>query len=259
MDLKPEPLGTFSETMKVSRPTEAVLAIRVVAESVLTLAPDGTLADVAARVMRELVPEPGEDGGIRIAPDGDPEYMRCPSVTLGSFPLHVERDAERMGMTLDRELAKIVHVFAWLPHQLSATASAVRHREGATGAAGILRLADAFYRDWHAVDEWENRRTGRADHFVTAAGGFATAIHHMLLAETAEGVWELFPGIPPECTNVAFEGLVTRNGWRISARLHNGRLENVEACPLHDRAPRKLRLRCDVTAEQGGEEWVVEA
>jgi hypothetical protein len=181
-----------------------------------------------------------------IAPGGDPEYMRCPSVTLGSFPLHVWPDELNLSKSLEKELAKIVFVFAWLPHQLSATASMAGSREGAASGAGILRLADAFYRQWHAVDEWENRRTGRADHFVTGAGGFATAIHHLLLAETKQGVWELFPGTPREWQDVAFEGLITRNGWRVSARLEKGKLVQVEAEPAHDSADEVLNLSCGI-------------
>ena len=244
LSLKAEPLLTFSETVKVSRPNEAVLALRGVATALLELRKDSDLAESARRVLRDLVPELGTDGELRIAPTEDPEYMRCPSVTLGGFPLHVETGAGRMGPSLDRELAKIMFVFAWLPYQLSATAAGIGRREGPTSAAGILRLAEPFIRDWHAVDEWENRRTGRADHFVTAAGGFATAIHHMLLAETAEGVWELFPGTPADWQNVSFEGLVTRNGWRISAELQKGRLIRAHAVPAHQRAVPALTLKC---------------
>jgi hypothetical protein len=149
-----------------------------------------------------------------------------------------------MGVNLDRELAKVVFAFAWLPHQLSATASGSRRREGPTGAVGILRTADAFYRDSHAVDEWENRRTGRSDHFVTAAGGFATAIHHLMLAETEPGVWELFPGTPRHWTDVSFERLVTRHGWRVSASLEAGELVEVRAEPAHGLAAESLTLHC---------------
>lgn len=99
--LKPEPLGTFSEIMRLSHPTEAVLALRAVAESLLLLRKDSALARTADRILKEMIPDLAEDGGLRIAPDGDPEYMRCPSVTLGGFPLHVERDADRMGASLD--------------------------------------------------------------------------------------------------------------------------------------------------------------
>jgi hypothetical protein len=242
LQIVPGPIDTFSETMEVSKPTEAILAIRAVAESLLLLTPDSGEAGQARRVLAELVPQTDDHGALIIAPDGEPEYMRTPSVALGAFPLHIVTDREQARMSLFKELERVVFLFAWLPHQLSAAASQAGCRDGAESAAGILRAADAFYRSWHAVDEWENRRTGRADHFVTGAGAFATAIHHMLLAETESGVWELFPGTPTEWRDISFDGLITRTGWRVSATLSDGALTHVSAVPAHERANSVLRL-----------------
>ncbi|MFW6213606.1 MAG: hypothetical protein ACOC8L_11960, partial [Spirochaetota bacterium] len=260
VELVDEPIETFSETMVVPKPTEALLAIRAVAHSLLEIAPDSALAPRAQRALRDLQPTKLTDGSIATAAGSEPEYMRCPSVTLGAFPLHVLSDRAPLERTFERELERVVFAFAWLPHQLSATAAQLGRREGAASAAGVLRLADHFYRDWHAIDEWENRRTGRAETFVTGAGGFATAIHHLLLAETSNGVWELFPATPESWKDVSFDGLVTRTGWRISATLAGGRLVHVSAERAHDRAATPLTLRCvfDGPARPaGGESWQV--
>jgi len=263
--LKPERLLTFSETMEVETPTEALLGIRSVAAALLNLAPDHALAPRARQVVRDFTLSPGPDGTFPIGPGEDPEYMRCPSVTLGSFPLHDLKQDPVMEATFDKELARIMFVFAWLPQQLSAVASQMCRREGPTSAVGLLRQADEFYRDWHAFDEWENRRTGRADHFVTAAGGFATAIHHLLLAETEDGVWSLFPGIPGNWTSLRFDGLITRTGWKVSAELQDGALTHVHAEPAFANASPTLRLGSHFTgpavpadAETGDNEWVID-
>ena len=213
-------------------------------------------------MLEKLVPQSDDNGALIIAPDGEPEYMRTPSVTLGSFPLHIVTDKEQARQSLLKELERVVFLFAWLPHQLSASASQAGCRDGASSAAGILRAANAFYRSWHAVDEWENRRTGRADHFVTGAGAFATAIHHMLLAETGDGIWELFHGTPGEWSDVSFEGLVTRTGWRVSATLSGGALTEVRAVPAHGHADPVLKLTCSFDGPArpvDGPDWEVTA
>ncbi|GEM_PF-2864230 len=243
-NMKPERLLTFSETMEVVAPTEAIIGIRSVAAALLHLAPTHSLASNAEIILRDFVVTPGEDGTYPIGPGEDPEYMRCPSVTLGSFPLHDLKQDPVMNATFDKELARIMFVFAWLPQQLSAVASQMGRREGPTSATGLLRQADEFYRDWHAYDEWENRRTGRADHFITSAGGFATAIHHLLLSETEDGIWSLFPGIPEEWTSLKFEGLITRNGWKVSAELNDGQITFLHAEQAFDTAAPSLRLGC---------------
>ncbi len=247
LKLQAKPLLTFSETMEVSEPTEALLGLRAVAEALLELSEHAELRAAAERVLAE-VPVPRHDqGGYQICPDGDPEYMRCPSVTLGSFPLHCLHGNEDLEKSFELELSKIMFVFAWLPHQQSIVAAMLQRREGPSSAVGLLRQADAFYRPWHAFDEWENRRTGRADHFITAAGGFASAIHHLLLAETTEGIWSLFPATPPDWKELSFKHLVTRNGWQLSASMKEGTLEQLEATPLHDQAAAELNV------EFGGE------
>jgi hypothetical protein len=142
-----------------------------------------------------------------------------------------------------KELDKIVFSFAWLPHQLSVVASQLEMRQGSRSACALLRQADRFYKPWHAYDEWENRRTGRAEHFVTAAGGFATALHHMLLAETQAGLWSLFPGTPDEWQDLHLENLHTRAGWIVSASLRDGRLTHLEARPVGPAADPVFRLK----------------
>jgi len=71
---------------------------------------------------------------------------------------------------------------------------------------------------------------------VTAAGGFALAIQHLLLAETERGVWRLFPAIPEDWREVSFRDLRIHAGWRISAALQAGRLVSWSAAPAHGRA-----------------------
>ena len=232
MKMKPGNLLTFSETMLAEQPTEALLSLRAVAAALRECGdvPEsvGRLAD---RVLHELHPPRKAEGGYRFCPGGEPEYLRCPSVILGAFPLHQLPADGDLHITFDEELAKIVFLFAWLPHQASVVASQLQRREGPASASSLLRQADSFYKGYHAYDEWENRRTGRAENFVTAAGGFCTALHHLLLAETAERVWSLFPGIPPEWGDLSFRNLHTRAGWVVSAELKDGKLGAWSAEP----------------------------
>lgn len=230
--LKARAIMTFSETMTAEDPTEARVAMRAVAAAWLAAGGgDAELDARAKRVLAELTLPVDEAGAYRLgaAGDAEPAYLRCPSVILGSFPLHVLAADEVLARTFEKEMARIVFLFAWLPHQASVVASQLGRREGPTSASGLLRAADGFYKPWHAYDEWENRRAVRAANFVTAAGGFATAMHHMLVAETSPGVWRLFAGAPEGWGEVGFRGLVTRAGWRVSARRQGGRVVEVEA------------------------------
>lgn len=229
----PRPLMTFSETMVAEDPPEVRLALRAVAAAWLEAEDSPADSDriaLARRILAELsLPE--RDGHYAIGSADEPEYLRCPSVTLGSFPLHHLPADGRLARTFDEELARILLLFAWLPHHASVVASQLRRNDGPTSAAELLRQADAFFKPWHACDEWENRRSVRAAVFVTAAGGFCTAIHHMLVAETAADVWTVFPAAPTDWSEVAFRDLSTRAGWRISARLEGGALTSVSAAP----------------------------
>ena len=231
--LKPGNLLTFSETMLAERPAEALLSLRAVAAALLECgdAPEPVTA-TAQRVLNELHPLRKPNGGYRFCPDEDPEYLRCPSIILAAFPLHHLPADNDLHITFDEELAKIVFLFAWLPHQASVVAAQLQRTRGPAAAAAILRQADSFYKANHAYDEWENRRTGRAETFVTAAGGFCTAIHHLLLAETAPGIWSLFPAIPPEWKTLSFQNLHTRAGWVVSAELRDGKLASYNARPV---------------------------
>jgi hypothetical protein len=233
--LKARGLMTFSETMTSEDPTEARVALRAVAAAWLAAGGgDAELDARARRTLAELELPVGKDGAYRLTAPGDaePAYMRCPSVILGSFPLHALAADATLARTFEKELARIVFLFAWLPHQASVVASQLGLREGPASASGLLRAADSFYKPWHAYDEWENRRAARAANFVTAAGGFATAMHHMLVAETRPGVWTLFAGAPEGWRDVAFRGLVTRAGWRVTARREGGNVAEVEAEPV---------------------------
>ncbi|HKJ90975.1 MAG TPA: hypothetical protein VJ960_07575 [Oceanipulchritudo sp.] len=236
-----EPVATFSETIEAVRPGEACLALRATAE-VLLAAGEGrgspVLLSAARRILAELpLPLDADGKAYAIVPDGDPEYLRCPSLTLGAFPLrHVAVD-KHLEKTFSRELEKIVSLFAWMPHQLSCVASQLGRRDGPTGGASLLRQADRFFKCWHAYDEWENRRTARARIFVTAAGGFCTAIHHMLLSVREPRALLLFPGIPRSWQSCAFEGLTTPLGWTVSARLEAGKVSFVKAWRTYPEAP----------------------
>ena len=256
--LKARAIMTFSETMKAEDPTEARVALRAVATAWLTAGGgDAELDARARRVLAELTLPMDEDGAYRLGAAGDvePAYMRCPSVTLGSFPLHVLAADEVLARTFEKELARIVFLFAWLPHQASVVASQLGRREGPASAAGLLRAADSFYKPWHAYDEWENRRAVRAANFVTAAGGFATAMHHLLIAETRAGVWTLFAGAPATWSEVAFSGLVTRAGWRVSARRTGGRVVEVAAEPVGVEAAAEFAVEWVECGEVRRKEW----
>jgi hypothetical protein len=250
--LKARELMTFSETMTSEDPTEARVALRAVAAAWLAAGGgDAELDARARRALAELELPVGEDGAYRLTAPGDaePAYMRCPSVILGSFPLHALPADATLARTFEKELARIVFLFAWLPHQASVVASQLGRRRGPASAAGLLRAADSFYKPWHAYDEWENRRAARAANFVTAAGAFATAMHHMLVAETRPGVWTLFAGAPEEWADVAFRGLVTRAGWRVTARRAGGNVTEVEAEPVGPEAEEIFALEWE---EAGG-------
>lgn len=237
--LKDYAIMTFSETMTGKDPTEARVAFRAVATAWLAAGGgDDDLDSIAQRIIDELTLPVNTDGSYRLTAEGDaePAYLRCPSVTLGSFPLHTLPADETLARTFSKELARILYLFAWLPHQASVVASQLGRREGPTSASHLLRAADSFYKPWHAYDEWENRRTVRAANFVTAAGGFVTALHHLLLAETAPGVWSLFPGAPDDWSDLAFRRLITRAGWSVSAVRKAGKVIKVEAAPVGSEA-----------------------
>lgn len=242
----PLELMTFSETMTSRDATEARIAFRATAAALLAIAELCPVAEAAtrkaSRILAEIDLPTDATGAYRFSAEGSPEYQRCPSVTLGSFPLHVLAPDANLKLNFDEELARVIFLFAWLPHQASVVASQLGLRAGPTGASGLLRAADAFYKPWHAQDEWENRRAARAANFVTGAGGFCTAIHHMLLAETSADTWSLFPGIPPEWKDVSFSNLRTRAGWTVSARREGGLTVFVEARPTHQNATPGIRL-----------------
>ena len=240
---KPGALRTFSETMVADDACEARIAIRAVAAAFLDA---GGADPFARRILDELLPLRRWDGSYAITAGEEPLYLRCPSVTLGSFPLHHLTADEALAQALDDEHARVIHRFAWLPHQASIVASQLGRQDG----VGLLRHADAFYKPWHAYDEWENRRLARASTFVTAAGGFCTALHHLLLAETAPDVWSLFPAVPKEWKDVAFTHLKTRSGWSISARRESGRVITLDALPAHSLAAPVLRLMVDGTLRE---------
>ena len=258
-DLKDTVLPTFSETIDARFPAEAILAVRATAEAYLALQSDeAPLSKAAAQVLQDLPLELDRDGAYRLVREADPEYLRCPSMTLGAWPLrHLPAD-EAMRKSLRKELERIVSVFAWMPHQLSALASRLGETEGPGSAYQLLKDADIYYKTWHAFDEWENRRTARAKIFVTAAGGFCTAIHHLLLAEGEPGVLRIFPGIPDDWQDCAFERLTTSLGWTVSARLKGGKLVTLDATPSHANArPIQLELRHAQGDLRLPEGWIV--
>jgi hypothetical protein len=242
-DLQDRVLATFSETIDAPYPDEAVLAIRATAEAYLALLGEAAaLSQSAQRILKDMHLAVDENNSYRIVRGNDPEYLRNSSLTLGSWPLrHITAD-NTMLKTLHKEMSRIVSVFAWIPHQLSALASRLGLNEGPISAASILKEADVFYKTWHAFDEWENRRTARAKVFVTAAGGFCTAIHQMLLAEGEQDTLRIFPGIPPEWRNASFRNLSTQLGWRVSATLENGRITALDVAKIHDNAVGNIKL-----------------
>jgi len=244
--------STFSETVDAPHAGEVYLALRATAEAYLALSQHcpatARLTEIAEKILVELLlPIHSEDDSYAIIRDKDPEYMRCPSLTLGAYPLrHLPTDA-RMSRTFDKELSKIVSVFAWMPHQLSCVASRIGRREGSSSAYQLLKEADRFYKTWHAYDEWENRRTVRAKIFVTAAGGFCTALHHMLLAQTDAHTLSLFHGIPPHWSDGSFENLTSALGWTVSATLKGGAVTRLRARPSYPDAP-AIQLRASRVA-----------
>jgi hypothetical protein len=253
MQPKPEPLMTFSEVMTATDPTEFRLALRAVAGAVVEVGvADASLTQTAQRVLDELHLPEDRDGSIAFSTSQDPLYARVGSVTLGSFPLHCLAPEPGLRKAFDRELARQLFLFAWLPYQMSVVASQLQVNSGPTSAAALMRQADTFFKGpWHAFDEWENRRTARAAIFVTSAGGFCTALHHLLLAETAPGVWSLWPGVPDEWKELSFTGLHTRAGWRVSAVRKDGQTTNWQAEPVNKNATGEFQL------DTGGAEGVV--
>lgn len=239
-------LMTFSETMVAEDPAEVRLACRATAAALLAASKHSShvseWTEKARRILDELDLPLEASGGYRFCPQGSPEYLRCPSVTLGSFPLHHLPADAALEKTSDDELARTVFLFAWLPHQASVVASQLGRREGPTSASELLRGADAFYKPWHAYDEWENRRSARAWHFVTAAGGFCTAIHHMLAAETGPGIWSLFAATPTAWRDVSFRELRLRCGWTVSAGMENGVTVSFEVRATHVSADTEIRF-----------------
>jgi len=248
LHLKDTVIHTFSETIDTAHPAEAYMALRAVAEAYLDILENGYssqragLRERAVRVLREIsIPLDGKDT-YAIVRGGDPEYLRCPSITLGAYPLRTVQPDARLRATFEKELSKIVSVFSWMPHQLSAVASRLELREGPGSAHALLQQSEIFYKTWHAFDEWENRRTLRAKIFVTAAGGFCSALHHMLLAETDLDTYTLFPGVPEDWTDVSFNNLHTMHGWRISAQRKDGKVISVSLDKSHPRA-RPINIR----------------
>lgn len=235
--LRPKAVMTFSETMVAEDPTEVRVALRAVAATQLAVSRlghgDAQCDGLARRILDEVEVPVHADGRYAFSPTREPGYLRCPSITLGSFPLHHLPADQRLASTLRDELGKILFHFAWLPHQSSVVASQLELREGPLGASDMLRKADAFYKPWQAYDEWENRRSVRALNYVTGGGGFCIAVHHMLVAETGDGVWTLFAGCPEDWLDVAFEKIRTRAGWTLSARRSGGKVVCVEAAPTH--------------------------
>ncbi|MCD8483318.1 MAG: hypothetical protein LR015_12050, partial [Verrucomicrobia bacterium] len=131
--LRHQQLMTFSETMTANDPTEVRVALRAVAS--VWLAFDSNQMDLnqwAARILAEIDLPRAEDGAYRLTAPGDaePAYLRCPSVLLGSFPLHVLPADSALQRTFDKELQRIVFLFAWLPHQASIVASQLQRRDG---------------------------------------------------------------------------------------------------------------------------------
>lgn len=252
--VRPLEMMTFSETMTTKDATEARIAFRAVAAALADLANHHPVAsdliERARRILAELDLPRDADGAYLFCPDGTPEYQRCPSLTLGGFPLHHLPADPALAASLDDELARTVFLFAWLPHQASVVTSQLGRREGPTGAAALLRGADAFYKPWHAYDEWENRRAVRAANFITAAGGFATALHHLLVAETSPGVWSLFPATPSDWRDVSFRDLRLRCGWTVSATLADGLTTRFEARPTHAHAAPDVRFRLPACAPE---------
>ena len=253
-----KPLMTFSETVSDTDPPEVRIALRAVADAWLNILQARGKDDLPRRLLAERILAELE---IPRRPDGsfgkeeEPEYLRCPSITLGSFPLHHLEAGPALQAVFERELARILFVFAWLPHHASVVASQLKICEGSTSAAALLRQADAFYKPWHAMDEWENRRSVRAAVFVTGAGGFCTAIHHLLLAETADRVWTLFPGTPAEWGDVQFVNLHTRAGWKISARRAAGKTTEFHATPTHPQSDPEFHVEIPNPSEQLWQQW----
>ena len=236
--LKPVRVATFSETMDDDSSPELLVGITGVARAYLELAgPAGALGSRAGRVVAGLRPKRDAAGdGYLLGGTAEPAYLRCPSLTLGSFPLESLEPDEALARTFDKELARVQFHFAWIPHHAAIVASRLRRSRGPAGAAAILRHADTFYRPWHAFDEWENRRTTRCGYYVTSSGGFALAIQHLLLAETARGVWRLFPAVTEDWRDASFRDLRIHAGWRVSAALVDGRVQSWSAVQVHPHA-----------------------
>ncbi|MEX0324938.1 MAG: hypothetical protein AB3N33_02495 [Puniceicoccaceae bacterium] len=247
MTLKEDPIMTFSEVMKGIDPTEVRLSIRALAAALLSAGhEDADLLATCRQVLDELkIPESSEEGYL-FSGLHNPQYMRNSSVTLGSFPLHHLPANDKLGKAYDRELANLVSLFAWIPYQVSVVGSQLQRKEGPTSGIEIMRQADSYFKGpWHAFDEWENRRTVRAAIFVTSAGGFCTALHHLLLAETAPAIWSLWAGVPDEWKDLSFNNIHTRAGWVVSATRKNGKTVNWEARPVSEAADPEFNLMLD--------------
>jgi hypothetical protein len=244
--VRPTEMMTFSETMAAEDATESRIAFRATAAAFLAASQHISQSEErvvwARRILDELELPLEADGSYSFCPAGKPEYQRCPSVTLGSFPLQLLPPEGALAKSFEDELARTIFLFAWLPHQASIVASQLGRRDGPSSAFNILKAANAFYKPWHAYDEWENRRAVRAENFVTAAGGFATAIHHLLAAETKPGIWGVFAAIPPEWTNVSFSLLRLRCGWTLSAEMKDGYTISFRAVPTHSHPNRSCRF-----------------
>ena len=220
--------------MSVSHPSEAIVGIRATSQCLVDAKVAGFEVDddaiaKAKQILKDVHLYANEDGSYRFSRDSDPEYMRTPSILLGGFPVHELPANERLLKCFKEELSKVLFLFSWLPHQVSVVASQLQQKEGPESAVEILRQADSHYRNFHTVDEWENRRVGRPPLFVTGAGGFCSAIHALLVAETAPNTWDLFPGAPESWKDVSFENLVIRNGWKVSAKMEDGIVTEFDA------------------------------
>lgn len=252
--LKDEYHNTFSETIRAKQPGEVVLALRITAERYLKACEllekeTPALATCARRILDELELTLAGDGSYRIYADDDPEYMRCPSITLGSFPLHCLDADEAMEKTYDKELSCVVSIFSWMPQLFSIIGSQLERSSGMNNAWQVLNDSMVHDKTWFAVDEWENRRTVRPKIFVTCAGGNCSAIHAMMIAETGVDEWTVFPGCPDDWRQASFRDLCTRAGWRVSAAMENGEVVSLSFTPHHEYAQRGLSLRVPRASE----------
>ncbi len=134
--VRPVEAMTFSETMIAEDSTEARIAFRATAAALLGVAELSPVAEAwtsnARRILAEITLPLNENGAYRFSADGSPEYQRCPSITLGSFPLHILEPDAALKESFGEELARTIFLFAWLPHQDSVVASQLGLCEGPT-------------------------------------------------------------------------------------------------------------------------------